>query len=68
MQEADIQLQILTSMVSALMGDAGPQGEELNNSTHGLSEMWEWFRMVHRIAAHDRKVVTDVIDGISYFS
>ena len=38
MQEADIQLQILTSMVSALMVDAGPQGEELNNSTHGLSE------------------------------
>lgn len=38
MREADIQLQILTSMVSALMRDAGPQGEELKNSTHGLSE------------------------------
>ena len=51
-------------MVKALTGDAELQGEELNNSTQGLTERWEWLWMVHRIAAHVRKVV---IGGLSHF-
>lgn len=67
MWEADIQLQILTSMVKfPNMGCKASRGG-INNSIHGLTERWEWLWMVHRIAAHDRKVVTDVISGISQF-